>query len=56
MKHGEAAGTGGNETMKGVGIACGTMDVYASDFGHMAHEAQTQCQIITSHRPTSEHR
>ena len=39
MKHGEAAGTGGNETMKGVGIACGTRDVYASDFGHMAHEA-----------------
>ena len=36
MKHGETAGTGGDENMKGVGIVwVPTRDVYASDFGHM---------------------
>ena len=40
VKHGETAGTGGNENMKGVGIVwVGTRDVYASDFGHMNNEA-----------------
>ena len=40
MKHGETAGTGGNENMKGVGIVCvGTRDVYASDFGYMNNDA-----------------
>ena len=40
MKHGETAGTGGNENMKGVGIVwVGTRDVYASDFGYMNNEA-----------------
>ena len=58
MKHGETAGTGGNENMKGVGIVwVGTRDVYASDFGYMNNEAWTHCQIIiTSCRPTIAHR
>ena len=34
VKHGETAGIGGNENMKGVGIVwVGTRDVYASDVG-----------------------
>ena len=40
MKHGETAGTAGNENMKGIGIVrVGTRDVSASDVGHMTHEA-----------------
>ena len=57
MKHGETAGTCGNEKMKGAWIVrvC-TRDVCPSDFGDMTHETKTHFQIIiTSHRPTTEH-
>ena len=50
MKHGETAGTGGDENMKGVGIV--TRDVYASDFGHM----NNQKPLPNHHRPTIERR
>ena len=51
MKHGETAGTGGDENMKGVGIV--TRDVYASDFGHMNNLKPLPNH---HHRPTIERR
>ena len=59
MKHGETAGIAGNENMKGAWIVHVSpyQGCLPSDFGHMTHEAKTHCQIIiTSHRPTNEHR
>ena len=50
MKHGETAGTGGNENMKAVGIVwVGTRDVYASDFGHMTHEDPWSLNPLPNH-------
>ena len=51
MKHGETAGTGEDENMKGVGIV--TRDVYASDFGHMNNLKPLPNH---HHRPTIERR
>ena len=63
VQHGETAGTGGNENMKGVGIVwVGTRDVYASDVGHMTHEDPWSLNPLPNHhkppanRPTIEHR
>ena len=50
VKHGETAGTGGNENMKGVGIVwVGTRDVYASDVGHMTHEDPWSLNPLPNH-------
>ena len=55
MKHGETAGIAGNENMKGAWIVHVSpyQGCLPSDFGHMTHHCQI---IITSHRPTIEHR
>ena len=54
MKHGETAGTSGDENMKGIGIVwVPTTDVYASDFGHMNN---LKPLLNHHHRPTIERR